>query len=32
VGRTEAATGKGEVFDIVNRINDIVSDWRAVAG
>jgi predicted ATPase len=32
VGRTEAATGKGEVFDIVSRISDIVSEWRAVTG
>jgi len=32
IGRTEAASGKGEVAEIINKINDIVNEWRAVAG
>ncbi|MHB8519719.1 MAG: AAA family ATPase [Limisphaerales bacterium] len=30
-GRTEAESKAGEVFDLVNRISDVISEWRSSA-
>lgn len=32
LGRVEANSNRGEVYDIVNKMEDIVSEWRALAG
>jgi predicted ATPase len=31
IGRIEAVAERGDVYDIVNKMNDIVSEWRAFA-
>ena len=31
VGRTEAESKAGDVFDLVNRISDVIADWRSSA-